>query len=285
MDEESCAHQVYCSCSVEKGLTTAICFATAFTALFGLSRLLTPLAFPNTAAALRKKPGQLSYWDSSVVSCLNGAVNAALVVLAVQNEPALLMSPDGFLKTADTCRVAVIFLTWCSWELVLQLLHWGHWEGRIGMLVHHGCAIAAWALYLQGGYGHALSLVGVFCEVTNPFMNLRWLLSSLGLKGSWLYVINGVLFCLSWLLVRVLFALPAGTYLLLIQWQTLQPLLPTWRLVLLVGFFAVGLTLNLFWGIKLLRGAQQILRGSGHPKEDSRHARASHEQPLLDQRK
>lgn len=41
------------------------------------------------------------------------------------------------------------------------------------MLIHHFSAISAWLLYLQGGYGHALSLVGSICELTNPFMNLR----------------------------------------------------------------------------------------------------------------
>ena len=80
--------------------------------------------------------------------------------------------------------MAVIFLTWCAWELVCQLLHWGLWEGGGAMLVHHGSAIAAWSLYLQGGYGHALSLVGVFCEATNPFMNFRYFLSTLDLKSS-----------------------------------------------------------------------------------------------------
>ena len=52
------------------------------------------------------------------------------------------------------------------------------------MMVHHSSAIAAWSLYLSGGYGHTLNLLGIWCELTNPFMNMRYFLSTLGLKSS-----------------------------------------------------------------------------------------------------
>lgn len=261
MDTLSCAQ-----CSLHEAAATSAIAMCSYLALFLLSRPLTRWLFPATAASLARTPGQLGYWDSSFVSALNGFVNVALCVVAVVHEPALLTSTDGFFKTPETCRVSVLFLSWCSFELMLQLLHWDleAWKtGKVEIIVHHVSAIVAWALYLEGGYAHQLSLVGVFCEATNPFMNFRWMLSKLGLKNSRLYFVNGLLFCFSWLLVRIAFALPAATWLLIAQWHSYVGVLPVWRLALLVGFVGVGTTLNLMWGWKILHGATQVLNGSG----------------------
>jgi hypothetical protein len=63
--------------------------------------------------------------------------------------------------------------------------------------------------------------------------------------------------------VRIAFALPAATWLLIAQWHSYVGVLPVWRLALLVGFVGVGTTLNLMWGWKILHGATQVLNGSG----------------------
>ena len=99
-------------------------------------------------------------------------------------------------------------------------------------------------------------------------MNMRYFLSTLGLKQSRLYMLNGVLFCLLWLLVRMLFAIPYGSYLLVTQWPSLAPVLPAWRLGLLAGFFGVGCVLNSFWAYRLFAGALKILRGGAEDAKD-----------------
>jgi hypothetical protein len=171
-------------CDVQDCSATAAAAFCFYCALFAVSRVVTPLLFPVAAAKLRAQSGGCGYWDSSVCSTVNGAINSLLVVATVLREPALLRSDDAFFKTQDSCRMLIIFLTWCVFESILQLAHWGQWEGRLTMMVHHSSAIAAWSLYLSGNYGHTLSLLGIWCELTNPFMNMRYFLSTLGLKSS-----------------------------------------------------------------------------------------------------
>ncbi len=91
-------------------------------------------------------------------------------------------------------------------------------------------------------------------------------LLQLGLKDSPLYMINGVIFVLSWLLIRVLFAMPAATYLIATQWASLEHL-PAWRLYPYAGCFGVGAVLNVIWSHKLFSGALKLLREGEHAKE------------------
>ena len=210
-------------CDPSAALTTsAVCFA-AYTATLVASRVITPLVVPNTYAKLANQPGAHGYWHSSVASALNGCVNTVLVVLAWRREPRLLWgTPDAFITNDDSCSLVVVFLTWIAFDLCQLCYYWRHWEGRVGMLVHHVSAIAAWALYLEGGYAHAVSLVGMLCEATNPFMNLRYFLSTCGMKESTAYLVNGAAFCLSWLLIRICYAIPMPAYLFVLQWDSLR---------------------------------------------------------------
>ena len=202
--------------------TSAVCFA-AYTATLVASRVITPLVVPNTYAKLANQPGAHGYWHSSVASSLNGCVNTVLVVLAWRREPRLLWgTPDAFITNDDSCSLVVVFLTWIAFDLCQLCYYWRHWEGRVGMLVHHVSAIAAWALYLEGGYAHAVSLVGMLCEATNPFMNLRYFFSTCGMKESTAYLVNGAAFCLSWLLIRICYAIPMPAYLFVLQWDSLR---------------------------------------------------------------
>ena len=165
-------------------LTTSAACIMLYTVTLVVSRLLSPAVAPATYARLAEMPGQRGYWDSSVASTLNGIANTLLACRVVWRHPTLVSSADAFVVTPESTMLVVVFLTWCAFDLAQLVFYWRHWEGRAGMLVHHGCAIVAWALYLEGGYGHALSLVGVVCEATNPFMNMRYFLSTAGLKRS-----------------------------------------------------------------------------------------------------
>ena len=183
-------------------------------------------------------------------------VNTILVIATVRREPRLLSLKDANFVNDDTCFMVVLFMAWCAIDLA-QVFYY-RWKGQIGTIVHHGSAFIAWGLYLEGGYGHALSLVGVFCEATNPFMNMRYFLSEAGLKSHPAYMINGGLFCLSWLFVRLSFAMPLGTWMIASQWGSLAGL-PMWRRYLYPGFFFVGCVLNVIWGYKLFHGAYKLL--------------------------
>ena len=154
---------------------------------------------PKTYMRLGKEPGQQGYWDASFASTVNSFVTAGLAIRAIVRTPSLTTSEvraraalafpprppnaqvcgppvraqDLYLKTPETCQSANAFVAWVAFELCCQLYYLRQWKEGPAMLIHHFSAIAAWTLYLQGGYGHALSLVGSICELTNPFMNMR----------------------------------------------------------------------------------------------------------------
>ena len=44
----------------------------------------------------------------------------------------------------------------------------------IAMMIHHVSAVVAFSIYLQGGVGHGLTLYAVLCELTNPFLAMRY---------------------------------------------------------------------------------------------------------------
>jgi len=248
-------------CDLSRCAATSVGCFLFYSSVIGLSRLLSPILAPVSYKQLARKPGQQGFWDSSVASVVNAIVNCTLVLRAWYRDPLLFFgSPDPFYKTEDSCTIVVLFATWVAFDLVELIAYWPLWDGRQGAVVHHFSALVAWLLYLEGGYGHALSLVGVFCELTNPFMATRYFLSVTGQKESDLYMLNGSLFCLSWLLVRLCYAIPTGTYFILLHWQELSRVLPTWRLALYVGFFGVGCLLNTLWGYKLFTGAIKLLR-------------------------
>lgn len=231
-----------------------------FSCVFLASRLGSPRLFPSTYKRLALKPGQCSYWDDSVASAVNGLVAPVLAAVALYREPALL-GTDAFVCTPDTCRTVIYFMSWIFFDLCVMLYNYGHWSHTSEMMIHHTSAIVAWLLYLQGGYGHAMNLVGLACEATGPTMNLRYFLSELQLKHTTAYLVNGMAFLVVWLLVRILFAIPAGAYLIMQQHATLSTL-PTWRYVCFVSFFLVGASLNCFWMSKLVTGALKVLRQS-----------------------
>ncbi len=258
-----CLHDACTTCGM---FMTIVIAAAFFAAVLVASRVLSPLVAPQTYGALRLRHGQRGYWDASVASTVHALVICPLAAIALADEPAFLTSSDAFLRTSASCRTLAVFFAWVLLDLGSSLYYWGSWEqDGWSVLVHHVSAVVCWALFLQGGYGHAIALIGAACEVTNPFMNMRYFLSTAGHKRSTAYLLNGALFITSFLLVRVGFATAAGSSLLWRQRDTLR-LLPTWRHVALVLFFAVGCALNWMWAHRLLSGAWAVLRaGAGAP--------------------
>lgn len=257
------------TCDARTEYATAACAISCYTIIAGLSRLLMPFVVPKTYARLAEKPGARGYWESSVAATLNGMFNPVLAVLTVYYEPAFFTSPgDSFyLKTQMSCTTVTIFTSWIFWELGMQLMHWGKWPHPWEMMIHHISALLAWGLYIEGGYAHGLNLVGLICEFTNPFANMRYFLSTMELKSSRLYLVNGLAFLFSWILVRLAFAIPMGSYVIWAARDTIS-LLPVWRAVALVGFFGIGCCLNCMWGYKLIMGAIKVLRAGEHSKEE-----------------
>ena len=70
--------------------------------------VLSPAIAPVTYKKLGLEPGQQGFWDSSVASTVNGAVNTLLVIGVVAREPRLLTLRDAYFVTEDTCFMVVL---------------------------------------------------------------------------------------------------------------------------------------------------------------------------------
>lgn len=245
-----------------------------FSATFALSRALSPLLFPRTYRALALQPGQRGYWDSCVTSSLHAVLCLSLAIAAIIEEPAFLTSDDLYLTSPCSCRVLAVFFAWVFFDLTCELLYWGDWpQDGYAFLVHHMSAAICWGLFLQGGYGHALGLIGAACEVTNPLMNLRFQMASMGWRHTRAYLLNGFAFVVLFLIVRVGFATVGGLCLFWRQRAMLVAMEPRWRALAMAGFFGIGLSLQAVWAVAICRGAARmacpfVLSAEGGDKGD-----------------
>jgi hypothetical protein len=64
--------------------------------------------------------------------------------------------------------------------------------------------LAAMAIYLSG-VGHSFAILFLLYEISTPFMNMRWFLANLDMKHTLAYSINGLLFMITFFLIRVVF--------------------------------------------------------------------------------
>ncbi|KAF2290337.1 hypothetical protein GH714_011152 [Hevea brasiliensis] len=71
--------------------------------------------------------------------------------------------------------------------------------GGLEYVLHHGLSMYSIFLSLISGQGQMYILMVLFSEATTPFVNLRWYLDVAGRKSSKMYVCNGVLLFLGWL--------------------------------------------------------------------------------------
>ena len=75
-------------------------------------------------------------------------------------------------------------------------------EGWVYM-VHHSLVVAVWGGVFLAGRCAPFALVGMVCELTSVFVNVRKLLHLTGRGSGALYVLNGIVLLLAWYATRV----------------------------------------------------------------------------------
>merc|ERR1712146_78427 len=98
-------------------------------------------------------------------------------------------------------------------------------------------------------------------EITSIFLTINWLLSNSGRKTSLIYKVNGLLFTLSFVVVRMLGALPQLRALWevppwnpeAVKERSDVSSLATYQLLSLYTLIIPHM-LNLFWGVKVIKG-------------------------------
>ena len=134
-------------------------------------------------------------------------------------------------------------------------------------LLHHVLFMPA-AAYVLAHSIMAFPFVWLsFCEVSTPFVNLRWHLAATDKKHTRLYLWNGVLVAALFFLARVVFYGAGLLHLLSVRDVWGAPGLPLGHR-LVVSLFVVGYVLNLYWMAAIAKAARRALkRGSGGGRE------------------
>ncbi|XP_045791343.1 TLC domain-containing protein 4-B-like isoform X2 [Trifolium pratense] len=71
-------------------------------------------------------------------------------------------------------------------------------------VIHHLLSLVAVAYSMLSGEGQLYTYMVLISETTTPGVNLRWYLDVAGMKRSKVYLINGVVIFIGWLVARIL---------------------------------------------------------------------------------
>ena len=134
----------------------------------------------------------------------------------------------------------------------------GGWKAN---LIHHAAALLCWSQLLTGGFAHFLGLIGIISEITTPFVNFRWFFDKGGMKGTTLYLVNGMTMTLLWFLVRILGFMFVGYR--MFQMREGLAALSTGHQATVVLSYTVGYGLQWFWFYRIVKGALKALNGGG----------------------
>lgn len=147
------------------------------------------------------------------------------------------------------------------------------------MLMHHIASLIVWPAAVYFDWVARYVLIMLSFEFTSLWLTVLWVLSSAGLKKSLAYKLSGLIFTLSFVLMRMVGAVPQ----LVAMWNE-----PPWSVKLeheaqpggihwLCWLFSSSLVLphllNLFWGVKVVQGFAAVMCGGkkkGGDKADSK---------------
>jgi len=137
------------------------------------------------------------------------------------------------------------------------------------MVFHHVASMVVWPATIHFDWVARYVIIMISYEFSSIFLTLNWMLSTAGMKSSPLYLLSGLLFTASFVAMRMLGAIP--------QFRAMW-LSPPWSRAVVLDvakewihdwccFFSATLVLphllNLFWGIKVVRGFLAVATSKG----------------------
>ena len=233
-------------------------WAALYAVIFVVSRLAGPLIF---AHCRKLDDANLSYWAESVVSTANSFILSTMAWQACRELD--FWNPKGDFTVNSPlsymcCHALLGYTVWDSLPLIYYRKSWG----GFGMYcMHHTATIVGWGLAAATGLGHNFAVPVQMFEATGPFTNLRWFLSTAGLKSGTLYIINGLLMFLSFLLLRVVLNLWIGYAVLWAQRDALFSQAPPVFAFAVPPLYVINVCLQLMWFQKICKGIVALLAG------------------------
>ena len=246
-------------------LTASLQWSVFYSGVFFASRLLAPLAFTHCA---KLDSTNLSYWAESVVSTANAIVLTPMAIKASLELALFDLSTPFTVSSPLTVFACAAMIGYTIWDLFTIIYYRKEWGGFEMYIVHHFGSISAWGLCAVTGYAHVIAVPALLMEVTGPFVNGRYFLSTAGLKDTTLYTVNGVMMFLTFLIFRVVFNW--WLYLSRFWWQfSLMWQCPVALVICFNLLYPVNLTLQMIWFSKITKGIIAVLKGKGESKKET----------------
>ncbi|CAE8636442.1 unnamed protein product, partial [Polarella glacialis] len=223
-------------------------------------------------------------WALKVVMLCHHTFISSAAVLAILEDPALMatLRCGGFclepaqrllrdtVRSASAEALVPVTLGFMIADLAL-MSQWSLCGGKKGvgdflMFLHHIGALIGWPPAVVPDLCTRYILVLLAFEISSVFLTINWFLSTAGLKSSRAYIVTGLIFTASFVLVRLLAAVP-----LVVALFTANPLgftgetgLPHPHIFLILA--NIGLLfphgLNFIWGYKVIQGCAAVVFAS-----------------------
>jgi len=267
------------------GVTTPLGFAAA--ALFWALLLLVAWVLANEGFKRKSDDGKefhgvaVGTWALKVAMLLHHVAVAPLALLAIGcdaatrqalacfgcSEVAPLLIRDALEGPSYAAQVlAPITIGYMIADLAL-LRNWslsakGGQGENILMLVHHSFSMITWPHTIWFDFCTRYVLFLVSYELSSIFLTVNWMLSTAGRKQHPVYFASGLLFTGTFVLTRMLGAVPQ----LLALWHAPPWSKATEGVPAYVWMGSVTLLLphamNFFWGVKVVRGFASVAAGA-----------------------
>jgi len=239
-------------------LPEILSYAVCWHAGYWVCYFIAPMIFV-TAKSLDVKRGEQGYWAASMNSTVHAVFITALALVALWQQPSLLSSDDFFESTPLSLLTLRIFVGYVLADFAPSLYYNSCWAGNMPNLCHHVFTVLAWMGMGAGGYSQGLSLMLISCEITTPFVNMRWFLDKSGMKNTMLFKINGLCMLFFWFIFRIVgyFSVAPSVY----AHRKAVLSLPPFEMFIYLFSYVVGGVLMLLWFSKMVSGALKVLMG------------------------
>ena len=230
-------------------------------AMYWFFAFICPYIFPvyNTLDS-----GKQSYWAASMVSSVIPTVIAYKTMsIGWEDEKYFFLDYDHLWTDDRAVECCYLVCGYFLSDLAIGIYYHDKWPGHIANYLHHTAGIYAFVHLVKWGMGHGMAVTTFLLESTNLFNNFRWFLDTAKMKESHstLYMANGILFTLSFFIVRIVSYTCAGYHYLWVLRDQFYSLHRDY-VVLVLSTYCIALGLQYMWFYKLSTGLYKILTKS-----------------------
>ncbi|KAI5067993.1 hypothetical protein GOP47_0016338 [Adiantum capillus-veneris] len=224
--------------------------------VYNVMKVVSPLFPPYT----RLSKSQKIEWDNRGFSTAHAiaisAASAYFVFISDLFKDDAPYGPIVFRNSVSSQVVLGISGGYFISDLAMILWFYPNLGGK-EYVIHHLLSMLSLNLSFFNGEGSFYVYMVLLSEVTTPFVNMRWYLSSAGMKKSKAYAINGVLLFFGWMIARVLLFMYLIIHLYVHFDQVRQLSKGSYYCVLIVPPCLASM--NIVWFFKVAKGMLKTL--------------------------